>query len=62
MERAQLEELLYQSLETERGGVKIYEKAVQCAKNDVLPPPEEKKHTKSAIGAERAKQAREEML
>ena len=28
----------------------------------VLPPPEEKKHTKSAIGAERAKQAREEML
>jgi hypothetical protein len=28
----------------------------------VLPPPEEKKHTKSAIGAERAKQARTEML
>jgi hypothetical protein len=27
----------------------------------VLPPPEEKKHTKSAIGAERAKQARKEM-
>jgi rubrerythrin len=36
MERAQLEELLYQSLETERGGVKIYEKAVRCAKNDDL--------------------------
>jgi len=36
MERAQLEELLYQSLETERGGVKIYERAVQCAKNDDL--------------------------
>jgi rubrerythrin len=36
MERAQLEELLYQSLETERGGVKIYEKAVQCVKNDDL--------------------------
>jgi hypothetical protein len=28
----------------------------------VLPPPEEKKHTKSAIGAERAKQSRKEML
>jgi rubrerythrin len=36
MERGQLEELLYQSLETERGGVKIYEKAVQLAKNDDL--------------------------
>jgi rubrerythrin len=36
MERAQLEELLYQSLETERGGVRIYEKAVQCAQNDDL--------------------------
>jgi rubrerythrin len=34
MERAQLEELLYQSLETEQGGVKIYETAVQCAQND----------------------------
>ena len=33
MERKQLEELLYQSLETERGGVRIYEKAVECAKN-----------------------------
>jgi hypothetical protein len=28
----------------------------------VLPPPEEQKHTKSAIGADRAKQARDEML
>lgn len=36
MERTQLEELLYQSLETERGGVRIYEKAVQCAQNDDL--------------------------
>jgi hypothetical protein len=34
MERAQVEELLYQSLETERGGVQIYESAVQCAQND----------------------------
>jgi hypothetical protein len=36
MERKQLEELLYQSLETERGGVQIYEAAVRCAQNDDL--------------------------
>jgi rubrerythrin len=36
VERPQLEELLYQALETERGGVKIYEQAVQCAQNDDL--------------------------
>jgi rubrerythrin len=34
--RAQLEELLYQALETERGGVKVYEQAVACARNDDL--------------------------
>ncbi len=28
----------------------------------VLPPPEEEKHVKTAIGAARAKQSREEML
>ena len=36
MNRNQVEELLYQSLETERGGVQIYENAVQCAQNDDL--------------------------
>jgi rubrerythrin len=36
MKREQLVELLYQSLETERGGIKIYETAVQCAQNDDL--------------------------
>lgn len=36
MERKQLTELLYQSLETERGGIKIYEAAVRCARNDDL--------------------------
>ena len=36
MDRAQLEELLYQSLETERGGVQIYGTAVKCAQNDDL--------------------------
>ena len=33
---AQLNELLHQALETERGGVQIYELAVQCAVNDDL--------------------------
>ncbi len=32
----QLHELLYQALETELGGVKIYETALQCVKNDDL--------------------------
>lgn len=36
MDRDQLNELLYQALETERGGIKIYETAVRCAKNDDL--------------------------
>jgi rubrerythrin len=36
MNREQLAELLYQSLETERGGIKIYESAVRCARNDDL--------------------------
>ena len=32
----QLHELLYQALETERGGIKIYENAIRCAVNDDL--------------------------
>ena len=36
MDQAQLTELLYQALETEQGGVKIYENAVRCAQNDDL--------------------------
>ena len=36
MDRTQLTELLYQALETEQGGVKIYENAVRCAQNDDL--------------------------
>ena len=36
MDQAQLTELLYQALETEQGGVKIYESAVRCAQNDDL--------------------------
>ncbi|HUF22343.1 MAG TPA: DUF892 family protein [Burkholderiales bacterium] len=34
--KKQLHELLYQALETERGGIKIYETAVSCAQNDDL--------------------------
>jgi rubrerythrin len=36
MERKQMEELLYQALETERGGIRVYEQAVACALNDDL--------------------------
>lgn len=34
--KKQLHELLYQALETERGGIKIYETALSCAKNKDL--------------------------
>ena len=36
MNRAQLDELLLQALETERGGVSVYETAIKCALNDDL--------------------------
>jgi rubrerythrin len=36
MNRQQLEELLYQALETELGGVQVYEVAVRCALHDDL--------------------------
>jgi hypothetical protein len=36
MDQAQVTELLYQALETEQGGIKIYESAVRCAQNDDL--------------------------
>lgn len=36
MEQKQLDELLYQSLETERGGIRVYEAAVGCALNEDL--------------------------
>lgn len=35
-DQAQLRELLHQALETERGGIKVYETALQCAVNDDL--------------------------
>ena len=47
MEKAQVDELVYQALETEMGGVKIYRTAI-----------EEKKDVKTAIVAARAKAAR----
>lgn len=36
IQRNQLNELLYQALETEQGGIKVYETAIQCAVNDDL--------------------------
>lgn len=36
MNDSQVHELLYQALETELGGVKIYETAIRCVKNDDL--------------------------
>lgn len=33
---SQIQELLYQALETEQGGVKVYETAIECAVNDDL--------------------------
>jgi rubrerythrin len=36
MKDPQVDELLYQALETELGGVKIYEKAISCAVNEDL--------------------------
>jgi ferritin-like metal-binding protein YciE len=36
MKREQLTELLYQGLETEMGGVLVYETALRCAQNDDL--------------------------
>jgi rubrerythrin len=36
MNDTQVDELLYQSLETELGGVEVYRKAIECAVNDDL--------------------------
>ena len=36
MKQDQVHELLYQALETEMGGVKIYEAAIRCAQNEDL--------------------------
>ena len=36
MKQEQLQELLYQSLETEIGGVQVYQKAIECALNEEL--------------------------
>ena len=36
MNRAQVDELIYQALETELGGVKVYKTAIRCAQNPDL--------------------------
>lgn len=35
-DQAQLRELLHQALETERGGIRVYETALRCARNEDL--------------------------
>jgi hypothetical protein len=44
MNDEQLHELLYQALETELGGVQVYETALQCVQNDELREEFEKYH------------------
>jgi rubrerythrin len=44
MNKDQLHELLYQALETELGGVEVYETALRCVKNDDLREEWEKYH------------------
>jgi rubrerythrin len=44
MNNDQLHELLYQALETELGGVEVYESALRCVKNDDLREEWEKYH------------------
>jgi rubrerythrin len=36
MKREQIDELLYQALETERGGINVYRTALKCVQNDEL--------------------------
>jgi len=36
MKQEQLTELLYQALETEKGGIQVYKTAIRCAQNDEL--------------------------
>jgi hypothetical protein len=36
MKREQIHELLYQALETERGGIEVYRNALKCAQNEEL--------------------------
>ena len=44
MNRTQIEELLYQALETELGGVEVYATAIRCAQEDELREEWEKYH------------------
>ena len=48
MNNDQLHELLYQALETELGGVQVYETALRCVKNDDLREEWEKYHEQTA--------------
>lgn len=48
MDDKQLHELLYQALETELGGVQVYETALRCVRHDALRQEWEKYHEQTA--------------
>jgi hypothetical protein len=52
----QIHELLFQSLETELGGVKVYETALRCAQNDDLRKEWEKYHEQTTNHVEVVKE------
>ena len=52
MKQDQVHELLYQALETELGGVQVYETALRCARNDDLRKEWEKYHDETTSHCE----------
>ena len=59
MDDAQVQELLYQALETELGGVQIYQTALRCAQNDDLRKEWEEYHQQTTHHVELVKGAME---
>ena len=61
MEKAQLNELLYQALETELGGVQVYTSALRCVRNDELKEEWEKYLDQTRVHVRIVEQLMEEM-
>src|ERR1044072_274429 len=61
MKEEQLNELLYQALETERGGVQIYTTALRCVQNDELKEEWEKYLDQTKVHVRIVEQLMEEM-
>jgi rubrerythrin len=61
MKKDQLNELLYQALETERGGVQIYTTALRCVQNDELKEEWEKYLDQTKVHVRIVEQLMEEM-